>query len=106
MNTCFVTVTTLSYMCDYESECLSMQFSGEGDDSIQDLVRPWPPDFGHFVSHVSFTQFQTLQAAFCHVDTEQTDYLTSPSSTCRVTCSGSDFFFFLLKYSITPPVCF
>lgn len=29
-----------------------------GADSIQHRVRPWPPDFGHFISHDSFTQPQ------------------------------------------------
>lgn len=56
---------TTSYVWVWE--CVPLQVVGCGwADSIQHRVRPWPPDFGHFTSHDSFTQLQVLRAGFCH----------------------------------------
>lgn len=90
LNTCFVNITTPRRMCEYERECVPLQVLGcGGADSIQHQVIPWPPDFGHFTSHDSFTQPQVLQAGFCHAI--QNNQVIRPVPVLHaVTCSVSD----------------
>lgn len=96
MNTCFVQVTTLSHMC----VCLCMYQAGMGwGDSTQDQVRPWSPDFGHFIPHDSFTQPQMFQAGFCCVNTEQINRLAPvlhvESCVVLVTVVSAKIFFYI-----------